>query len=112
MLPIQMIMTVSATVALSAGVPQMVKLVKTKRANDLNLSTWMMWVVTQSVSTAYAFSINDKLLMTINLAWVTFYATMTFLIIRYSRKARKEIISAVSIETPNDEQLPAEARLK
>lgn len=91
MTPVAILLTFSALVALSAGVPQMIKLVKTKNSDEFNLGTWMMWVGTQSISTAYAISIGDMLLMTINCAWIAFYLTMTALIIKYSpRRLEKQ----------------------
>ncbi len=96
--PIEIIMTISAVVAISAGVPQMIKLVKTKKSDEFNLSTWLMWVITQSVSTVYAVSINNPLLIVINLTWVTFYAVMTFLIVRYSHKSRKHAENTATLE--------------
>ncbi len=84
MLVIQILLTLSALVALGAGIPQMIKLVKTKNSDEFNLSTWGMWVGTQTVSTAYAISIGDGLLMAINSAWVLFYFVMAVLIVKYN----------------------------
>lgn len=86
MSPIQVLFIMSSLTAVSAGIPQMVKLVKTKTSDGFNLATWMMWIGTQSVSALYSFSIGDPLLMTINFCWISFYAIMTTLIIRYSPK--------------------------
>lgn len=84
MLVLQTLLILSALVALGAGIPQMIKLIKTKNSDEFNLGTWTMWIATQSVSTAYAISIGDVLLMSINAAWVLFYLTMSVLIIKYS----------------------------
>lgn len=99
MLILSILLTISALVALAAGIPQMVKLIKTKNSDEFNLSTWTMWVATQSVSTAYAISIGDYLLMTINAAWVLFYLVMASLIIKYSpRRIGKAAVVPVAQE--------------
>lgn len=101
MLILPILLTISALIALGAGIPQMIKLIKTKNSDEFNLGTWGMWVGTQTVSTAYAISIGDGLLMAINSAWVLFYLAMAFLIIKYSpRKFRKtaSVTQEVSVE--------------
>ena len=91
MIIIQLLLILSALVALAAGIPQMVKLIKTKNSDEFNLSTWAMWVATQSVSATYALSIGDPLLLAINSAWVLFYLVMAMLIIKYNpRRALKQ----------------------
>lgn len=99
MLILPILLTISALIALAAGIPQMIKLIKTKNSDEFNLGTWGMWVGTQTVSTAYAISIGDGLLMAINSAWVLFYLVMAALIVKYSpRKFRKAI--AATQENP------------
>ena len=95
MLILQILLTLSAIVAISAGIPQLIKLIKTKNSDEFNLGTWAMWVATQSVSTAYAISIKDPLLITINAAWVLFYFIMTMLIVRYSPRLKRPVAPAV-----------------
>jgi len=84
MLPLQILYTVSGFIALSAGALQLSKLLKKKNSDEFNLGTWLMWTGTQSVSTTYAISLGDPLLVIISGAWVTFYLMMSVLIIRYS----------------------------
>lgn len=94
MLILQTLLILSALVALGAGIPQMIKLIKTKNSDEFNLGTWTMWIATQSVSTAYAISIGDALLMSINAAWVLFYLTMSALIVKYSpRRLQKQAVA-------------------
>lgn len=84
MTALQIIYTISCFVALSAGAFQLTKLLKKKNSDEFNLGTWLMWTGTQSVSTIYATSLHDTLLVIMSSAWVTFYALMSMLIIRYS----------------------------
>lgn len=95
MLIIQILLTLSAIVAISAGIPQLIKLIKTKNSDEFNLGTWAMWVGTQSVSTVYAISIKDPLLITINAAWVLFYFVMTVLIVKYSPRLKRSVAPVV-----------------
>ena len=98
MLALQIIVTISALIALGAGVPQMIKLIKTKNSDEFNVGTWGMWVATQSVSTIYAISIGDSLLIAINAAWVFFYLIMAGLIIKYSPRRLQKIPITVQEE--------------
>lgn len=113
--PIQILFIMSSLVAVSAGIPQMVKLIKTKNSDGFNISTWTMWIGTQGVSTLYSFSIGDPLLMTINMCWITFYATMSTLIIRYSPKRRLATLDSTattvtaSMRRPVIEEAPGTA---
>lgn len=102
MLALQILLTLSALVALGAGIPQMIKLVKTKNSDEFNLSTWSMWVGTQTVSTAYAISIGDVLLMSINMGWVLFYLTMVALIVKYSPRRVRQSAQLIPQEISAD----------
>ena len=84
MLPLQILYIVSGFVALSAGGFQLLKLLRKKNSDEFNLGTWLMWVGTQSVSTTYAVSLGDTLLVVMSSAWVSFYLLMSILIVRYS----------------------------
>jgi hypothetical protein len=84
MLPLQILYTVSGFIALSAGALQLSKLLKKKDSDEFNLGTWLMWTGTQTVSTTYALSLGDPLLVVMSGAWVTFYLMMSILIVKYS----------------------------
>jgi len=91
---IQILIIISTLIALGAGVPQMLKLVKTKNSDEFNLGTWAMWVCTQSVSTVYVLSTGDYLLLAINSAWVLFYLAMAVLIVKYTPRRIPVAITA------------------
>lgn len=84
MLPLQILYIVSGFIALSAGGLQLTKLLKRKNSDEFNLGTWLMWTGTQSVSTTYAVSLADPLLIIMSGSWATFYLMMSILIVRYS----------------------------
>ena len=83
MQPIEILYIISGIVALSACVPQLKQLVRTRETAELSLSTWAMWTATHTVTFWYVVSINNVLMAMICAAWVAFYATMTYLIIHY-----------------------------
>lgn len=93
MLTIQILLIISSLVALAAGIPQMIKLVKTKNSDEFNLGTWSMWIGTQSVSTVYALSIGDLLLLCINFSWVLFYLSMAALIVKYDPNRKIKLLN-------------------
>lgn len=73
----------AAFVAIGACIPQIVQLVKLRRSDEFELSTWAVWLLTQLVSVAYVASLGNVLMIIANSAWVSFYAVMVYLIIHY-----------------------------
>lgn len=43
--------------------PQTVKLIKTKKSNDLSLKSWILWVVSSLSYTLYALLCSDEMLL-------------------------------------------------
>ena len=84
MLLIQVLYVAAGFVALSAGSLQLRKLLKRKNSDEFNLGTWLMWTCTQTVTTTYAITLGDPLFALISGSWVTFYLSMSILVIRYS----------------------------
>lgn len=75
----------SSATALLAGLPQIRQLLIVKRSDELSLSTWMTWVLTQSVSLLYVISIGEPVMMVANTLWVMYYITCVSLIFYYRR---------------------------
>lgn len=95
MLPIQVLYITAGFVALSAGSLQLVKLLKKKNSDEFNLGTWLMWSCTSSISTLYAVSLGDPFFTMISASWVTFYISMSALIVRYS-SSRQTLFKSIS----------------
>lgn len=95
MVPIQFLYVVAGFIALSAGALQLSKLLKKKNSDEFNLGTWLLWSGTQSITTLYALSLGDPLFTFISASWVTFYLTMSVLIIRYS-SSRQTLFKSIS----------------
>ena len=96
MLPIQVLYIAAGFIALSAGSLQLFKLLKKKNSDEFNLGTWLMWSCTSSVSTMYAISLGDPFFTMISASWVSFYVSMSVLIIRYS-SSRQTLFKSVSV---------------
>ena len=88
----------AALIAIGACVPQLRQLIRAKASDEFNFSTWLIWTMTQSVTLMYVISIGNFLMAGVNLVWVSFYATMTFLIIRYRYRATQQLIPAEELE--------------
>lgn len=86
MLTIKIIYIMAATLAISACVPQLRQLIRTKSSAELSLVTWSIWTFTQLATLLYVFSIGDIVMVVVNIMWVSFYAAMTALILRYRRR--------------------------
>lgn len=86
-------------VAILAAFPQLYQLFKTRQSDEFNVSTWTTWLVTQCVSLLYVSSLGNKLMIAVNIAWISFYFAMTVMIIYYHpgrrrRKSRRNELSA------------------
>lgn len=80
---ISFIYLIGALIAISASVPQVVKLFRTKHSGEFQLSTWVVWTGTQATSLLYVASLGNVLMIGTNIAWVSFYGIMSYLIYRY-----------------------------
>lgn len=118
MIPIQLLYIVAGFIALSAGGLQLAKLLKKKNSDEFNLGTWLLWSGTQSITTLYAISLGDPLFTLVSASWVTFYLSMSVLIIRYSssrqtlfksvRTSPHDASTAVPVEVAPDSASPLE----
>lgn len=88
MIAIEILYTLAAVISLSACVPQLRQLVISKRSDEFSLRAWSLWILTQLMTLLYVISIGNMLMTFVNVAWVSFYALMTYLIIRYRRPAQ------------------------
>jgi hypothetical protein len=94
----------SGFVSICAGMPQLIKLVRTRRASDFHLPTWSMWLCCQIVTLVYAAMIHAGLIVAISVLWISFYAAMVILIIRYGQVDAVEpaIVPLEPAETPEN----------
>lgn len=85
MTTIELLYTLAAVISLSACIPQLKQLVLSKRSDEFSLQAWSLWTVTQLMTLLYVISIGNVLMTFVNIAWVSFYGFMTYLIIRYRK---------------------------
>lgn len=83
---IEILYTISATIAICACVPQVLQLFRSKHSDEFSIQTWLTWTLTQMMTFVYVASIGNLLLMVVNGIWVSFYACMTIMILRYRVK--------------------------
>lgn len=81
-----------------AGTPQLIKLIRTRRASDFHLPTWCMWLCCQIITLVYAAMIHAGLIVAISVLWISFYAAMVGLIIRYGQVDAVEEPAEVPLE--------------
>lgn len=92
---IEIIYIVSIFLAITAFVPQLVQLVKTKDAAGFETKSWLTWLATQLVTLVYVISIEAYLMAVVNVLWSGFYAAMVVLILHYQRNPGvKDLIPA------------------
>jgi uncharacterized protein with PQ loop repeat len=82
---IHLIYITSAAMAIIACIPQLRQLIQTKQSDEFKLSTWVVWLGAQAVSSIYAISVDDPLYLIVSTGWFAFYALMVVLIVRYRR---------------------------
>jgi uncharacterized protein with PQ loop repeat len=97
MLALQVLYIIAGVVALSAGLPQMRKLIMLKDSTEFSLQTWLMWTITQVVSATYVSTLGDPFVLIMSSSWAAFYALMVVLIVKYDPVRRREVV-------PVDEQ--------
>lgn len=85
-IPIEIIYLVSSVASVLAMVPQVKRLILTKQSDELSLGTWATWGCCQLVSLLYAISLNVRAYIIVNVAWISFYSLMVFLIVKYRKK--------------------------
>lgn len=91
---IQTVYLFSSAIGILAMIPQIRKLIVVKQSDGLSLTTWVTWGCCQVVSFLYAISVGATAYMYVNVAWITFYITMVFLIIKYRK--RRGLIETVA----------------
>ena len=97
---ISIVYVIGVIVAISASVPQVTKLYKTKQSDEFQLSTWVTWTVTQTTSLVYVASIGNLLMTLANVCWVSFYVVMSYLIIRYRTPQQGKVARSVAVASP------------
>ena len=66
--------------------PQTVKLIKTKKSNDLSLKSWILWVVSRQSYTLYALICSDEVMLLVETSVEFFFC---LLILSLAVKYRK-----------------------
>jgi uncharacterized protein with PQ loop repeat len=89
---------VASAVAVIAMAPQIKQLLLTKESDELSITTWAMWTLYQAIALAYSMALYIIPYIVVNLIWVTFYATIVCLIIKYRKKP---VVQSIEVEEPS-----------
>ena len=66
--------------------PQTVKLIKTKKSNDLSLKSWILWVVSCLSNTLYALLCSDEVMLLVETSVEFFFCLLIlFLAVKYRK---------------------------
>ncbi len=81
----QYIFYLPAILFLISGIPQTIKLIKTKSSKDISISMYLMTVLAISIVVLDAFLKHNNSIMVSNLASLAITGTNTFLVIKYRK---------------------------
>lgn len=74
---------IAAIAQIAGGIPQVLRLLRTRQARAMSLTTWGLWAAAQVVVTVYVASRQEWLIMWVSVGWVTLYSVMIGLIVYY-----------------------------
>ncbi len=64
--------------------PQTIKLIKTKKSNDLSINSWILWVASSLSYTLYAYLCSNDFMLRFETSLETFFCiTIVLLAIKY-----------------------------
>jgi uncharacterized protein with PQ loop repeat len=98
---IQVLYVIASVVSVGAGVPQLRKLLVTRRSDEFSVPTWSMWTTTQAISLLYSFTLGDLYFTTVCSIWLVFNVLMLTLIVKYRNN-----VSPVPAEVMVESQEP------
>lgn len=74
-----------AVLFLISGIPQMIKLIKTKSSEDISVSMYLLTLLAVAIITIDAYMHNDNGVVVSNLTSLAITGTNTFLTIKYKK---------------------------
>jgi uncharacterized protein with PQ loop repeat len=84
---VQILYIVASIVSIGAGIPQLRKLLLTKRTDEFSVPTWTTWTSTQAVSLLYSFYLGDLYFTMVCAIWLAFDGLMMVVILKYRRNS-------------------------
>lgn len=67
--------------------PQTIKLIKTKKSNDLSIGSWILWVTSSFSYTLYAYFCSKEFMLRLETSLELLFCLLILLLaIRYNRK--------------------------
>ena len=84
---LQILGTAGNVILIAAYFPQIIKLIRTKKAEDVSLFSWILWFTGDSFFLAYSIIENDLYSSVLFAFYVLLGAIMLFLTYYYTKKA-------------------------
>jgi uncharacterized protein with PQ loop repeat len=102
---IELIYLLASFAAVIGMAPQIIQLLRTKKSDELSLTTWIVWMTYQSIALVYAISMHMVVYTVVNILWVMFYAAMIALIVKYHKNAKQTPVQAAIVEPTKGSEL-------
>jgi hypothetical protein len=83
MTTIEVVYLISSSSSLVMGLAQVRQIILTKRSDELNIGTWVMWLISQGIFLTYVSTRPDPVLITMQWIWLLFYIAMVVLVVYY-----------------------------
>ena len=63
-----------------------------RNADEFNLLTWVAWLLSQVTALFYSLALHSLAYLVVNVLWITFYATMIALIMKFRKGATTKLV--------------------
>lgn len=84
------LLSVVSLCTLISYLPQSIKLIKTKKSNDLSITSWIIWVVSSFSYSLYAFLCSDEFMLKFETTLEFSFCLLILLLTIKYRKNKKE----------------------
>ena len=74
---------IASIATVSAGLPQIIQIIRTKDVEGISLQTYDMWALFQTVSIPYTIESGNILWLCTSIGWLTYYVIVILLIEHY-----------------------------
>ncbi len=81
-----LIYTIACIAQIIAGLPQINEIMRKRNSEELSLTTWSMWLLTQVFCFTYMVSTKNIVLMSMSALWLLYYGAMLGVIVYYRRR--------------------------
>lgn len=94
MMMIELLGFIGTILVISAYIPQILRLIKTKNAVSISISAWIIWLIGTIMILSHALTIGDRVFIFFQSLSLILVTIILFLALRYRKKRRLEEISS------------------